>query len=275
MNSQCRLVSTFMDADETQRRGSSFGSVAHAYAEHRPDYPIEAVTWLTGASPANVLELGSGTGKLTHSLLALGHRVVATDPSVPMLAELNHTAPGARRVVARAEHIPLAAGVVDLVVAATAYHWFDPERALPEIARVLRPGGVFGLVWNTGDFKVPWVRKVFGLIGMQEEDMSDPLAESDLFSVREHRAFRHWQKFDRESLMGYFSSSSYVAVRPPDERAAVLAEVGAIYDSYGRGHDGMLMPWNASCFRATVSGLADAQRETAKDNDDGLLIDFG
>lgn len=263
-----------MDADEARIRAASFGSVAKAYAQNRPDYPPAAVGWLTGESAANVLELGSGTGKLTRALLANGHRVVASDPLTPMLAELARVAPAARRVAARAEQIPVAPGVVDVVVSAQAFHWFDPERALPEIARVLRPGGVLALVWNSGDVKVPWVRKVLGLIGMTEAEIHDPLAGSDLFTTRERKVFRHWQKFDRESLVGYISSSSYAAVMTPDDRAALLAEVASIYGSYGRGHDGMLMPWTAVCFRATVSVLADDRRGGVADPDDGLLIDF-
>lgn len=264
-----------MNAEEEGRRATSFGSVAQTYAQNRPDYPAEAVAWLAGEMPANVLELGSGTGKLTRSLLSLGHRVVATDPSTAMLGELTAVAPGARRVAARAEHIPLAAAVVDVVVSAQAFHWFDAELALPEIARVLRPGGVLALVWNAGDFKVPWVRKVLGLIGMADDSIIDPLEGSQLFATTERRVFRHWQKFDRESLVGFIASSSYAAVMAPDERAALLAEVAAIYDGYGRGHDGMLMPWTAVCFRGSVSGLADARRQRAEDPDNGLLIDFG
>ncbi len=263
-----------MDAEEIGRRAASFGSVAQAYALNRPDYPAEAVRWLAGEKPANVLELGSGTGKLTRSLLALGHRVVATDSLTPMLTELARVAPGARRIAARAEGIPVAPAVVDVVVSAQAFHWFDGSRALPEIARVLRPAGVLALVWNTGDFQVPWVRKVLGLIGMTDDAITDPVAESELFDHGERQVFRHWQKFDRESLVGFIASSSYAAVMTPDDRAALLAEVAAIYDGYGRGHDGMLMPWSAVCFRATVSGLADPRRDGAEERDDGLLIDF-
>ena len=67
-----------MDADEVQRRSASFGSVAKMYAEHRPDYPPEAVAWLAGPRPVRILELGSGTGKLTEALLGLGHGVSAS-----------------------------------------------------------------------------------------------------------------------------------------------------------------------------------------------------
>ena len=200
---------------------------------------------------------GSGTGKLTRSLMALGHRVVATDPLVAMLAELKRVAPGARRVAARAESIPLAAGVVDLVVSAQAFHWFDPERALPEIARVLRPGGVLRAGLEH--------RGLQGPVGTQgpQPDRDDGgrghvsrSQGSDLFAIQERRTFRHWQKFDRESLVGYISSSSHAAIMTPDERRPCSPRSAAIYDSYGRGHDGMLMPWRRDCFRATVTELA-------------------
>lgn len=262
-----------MDSDD-QRRATSFGQVARQYAEFRPGYPPEAAGWLVGPDSARVLELGAGTGKLTGPLTALGHKVVATDPSTDMLQQLRTTAPGARRAAARAEQIPLGPSAVDVVVSAQAFHWFDTERALPEIARVLRPGGILATIWNAGDFKVPWVRKVLALIGLPDEPIEDPVAGSELFETRDQRTFRHWQRFDRESLIGYVSSSSYVAVRPADEREELLREVGAIYDSYGRGSSGMLMPWRAICFRAAVTGLADAHRASATTHDDGLLIDF-
>lgn len=263
-----------MEADEVRRRSASFGGVAPAYAENRPGYPTEAAAWLVGPGPARVLELGAGTGKLTSAVTALGHKVVATDTSTEMLAQLRGVAPGARLAAARAEQIPLRPLAVDVVVAAQAFHWFDTARALPEIARVLRPGGTLGLVWNAADFKVPWVRKVLGLIGMEDEPIDDLLGGSELFATSERRDFRHWQRFGRESLIGYLSSSSYAAVMTPGDREALLAEAGAIYDSYGRGSAGMLMPWKAVCFRAAVTGLADARRASAAAPDDGLLIDF-
>jgi SAM-dependent methyltransferase len=262
-----------MDADEVQRRSASFGSVAKMYDEHRPDYPPEAVTWLAGPRPTRALELGSGTGKLTKPLADLGHDVIATDPSVAMLSRLRGRVPKTRPVASIAEQIPLGTSSVDLVVSAQAFHWFDRERALPEIARVLRPGGILGLVWNIADFKVPWVRKVMTLVAVDGELPEDPMDGSDLFTTQEHRAFRHWQRFDRASLIGFVSSHSHVAVMSPEDRESLLREVGAIYDSYGRGPHGMLMPWQARCYRATVSRLA--ARSGDSPTDDGLLIDFG
>ncbi len=261
-------------------RAASFGEVADEYADHRPGYPDEAVRWLVGASPGRVLELGAGTGKLTAGSAGLGHEVIAVDPSAEMLGHLQRRTPAAHALVARAEHIPLATGSVDVVVAAQAFHWFDQEQALPEIARVLRPGGVLSLVWNNGDLTVPWVRKVFALMGITHTGVGDdPVEHSDLFTTSEAKVFRHWQQFHRGSLIGFVASQSRSARMTLAEREELLSTVGALYDGYGRGPDGMLMPWKTYAYRARVSGLGNYRRETAgagrsDELDGGLLIDF-
>jgi SAM-dependent methyltransferase len=277
-----------MDADEKALRAASFGSVARVYAEYRPGYPEEAVNWLLGTSPGRVLELGAGTGKLTESILALGHDVVATDPSTQMLAELRRSTPTAHTAVGTAESIALPSGSVDAVAAAQAFHWFDLDRALPEIARVLRPGGVLVMLWNVADRKVPWVNKVFSLLGMSSDSDvgEDPVADSDLFAPSERREIRHWQQLGREALLGFCSSNSMFTQLSASEQSDLLDQVGTIYDSYGRGPDGMLLPWTTYCYRSRVTGLpgdrwndpsADAE-ETGPieddDLDDGLLVDF-
>jgi SAM-dependent methyltransferase len=265
-----------MDAEVPRNRADSFGGVADAYAQYRPSYPDEAVRWLVGSSPGRVLELGAGTGLLTKHIVALGHDVVACDPARGMLRHLAKNIPQARPLQSRAEAIPLPTSSVDVVATAQAFHWFDSERALPEIARVLRPGGVLALVWNSGDRKVPWVKRVFDLIDLEDAaDLGDPVADSDLFATADARVFRHWQPMGKETLVGFIASTSQAATLPERERAALLEEVAELYDSYGRGHDGMLMPWRAHCYRARVSGLAaQASRDADAGYDDALLIDF-
>src|SRR5690348_1191371 len=146
--------------DEMKRYALSFGSVADAYDRARPSYPEAAARWLIGEGRLNVLELGAGTGQLTETLVAHGHRVIATDPSPEMLGRLRERVTPYSVGISGAEAIPAPNRSVDVVVCAQSFHWFDPSRALPEIARVLRPGGFLALVWNQRDASIPWVRRL-------------------------------------------------------------------------------------------------------------------
>ena len=241
-------------SDGTPDWAHSFGSVADAYDRGRPSYPREAAAWLCGNDPLTVLELGAGTGKLTDQLVALGHDVHATDPDAAMLEVLRGRLPEVRTTVASAEEIPAPDRSVDVVVCAQAFHWFDLDRALPEIARVLKTGGRLALVWNQRDERIPWVRRLGGLIGTQDQlrEPADPLVQSALFGFVEDATFRFWQTVDRESIQDLVLSRSNIAVLDADARAAKLDEVLAFYDDYGRGMDGMQLPYEANCFRAVV-----------------------
>lgn len=126
-------------------RAASFARVADAYEQARPGYPADAVLWVVGETPCDVVDLGAGTGKLTRSLAALGHHVVAVEPLGEMLDLLRVAVPGATAVVGSAESMPLPDGAADVVACAQAFHWFDHGPALEEIARVLRPGGRVGV----------------------------------------------------------------------------------------------------------------------------------
>lgn len=265
-----------MEESERTARARSFGTVADVYASNRPGYPPEAARWLVPQPQKRVLELGAGTGHLTRALLAAEHHVIATDPAYPMLEHLCAEQGEAAVIQARAEQIPLRSSSVDAVVAAQAFHWFDRDTALPEIARVLRRGGTVALAWNRRDQSVPWVRRLSRLIGGESEegDPVEQLEQSGLFDGIETATFRHWQQVDRDSLLGLARSRSYVATLTEEERRGVLDRVGALYDDYGRGHDGMLLPYDACCYRARVVSTYTPPEGPVEGLDDGLLIDF-
>ena len=185
-----------MSTDKQPAR--SFGGVADAYDRGRPTYPREAAVWLTHEQPLRVLELGAGTGKLTEQLVALGHDVHATEPDPQMMAVLAKNLPEVRVSQAPAEEIPAGDSSYDVVVAAQAFHWFDLDKALPEIARVLRPRGRLSLIWNQRDERIPWVKRLGRLIGTQEhlEDPAAALPGSQLFGEVEEEVFRFWQVVD-------------------------------------------------------------------------------
>jgi ubiquinone/menaquinone biosynthesis C-methylase UbiE len=280
-----------MSIEQQPEPARSFGGVADAYDRGRPSYPREAAVWLTSDQPLAVLELGAGTGKLTEQLVALGHDVHATEPDPQMLALLEKNHPGVRVSQATAEEIPAGDSTYDVVVSAQAFHWFDHDRALPEISRVLKPRGRLSLVWNQRDERIPWVKRLGRIIGTQEHlsDPSELLGKSTLFGEVEQESFRFWQLVDRASVQDLVRSRSNIAVLPPAEQEAKMAEVLAFYDEYGRGMDGMQLPYAASCFRAealdrvtptlTTHGSTEDADDTGNVVSDGsstdlLLIDF-
>lgn len=232
----------------------SFGPVADAYDRARPSYPEEAVDWMTGPGRSMVLELGAGTGKLTEVLHRAGHDVLATDPLADMLAVLARRVPAVHHVVAAAEHIPVRSRSVDVVVCGQSFHWFDHDPAIAEMARVLRPGGTLALVWNTYDEAIPWVKRLKRLISPQTdaENMAMPLMETPFFGFVDQKQFRFWQPHTAATLVDLVRSVSHVATMSGPARADVLAKVDALYAEYGRGHDGMQVPYITKCYRAVV-----------------------
>ena len=239
---------------DEQSRGpaSSFAQVADSYERGRPSYPEEAVRWLVGDEPRDVVDLGAGTGKLTRVLVELGHRVTAIEPLPEMLELLPAAAPGAKAVLGNAEVIPLPDAYADVVAAAQAFHWFDLDVALPEIARVLRPGGRLALVWNVRDDSEAWVAELSTLIGRESvmlPDVSEPLARSGLFEPVEQQNFRFTQILDRATLLDLVVSRSYCAKLPPADRKPVLDDVERLFDEHAV--DGSIqLPYVTECYRA-------------------------
>jgi SAM-dependent methyltransferase len=134
----------------------SFAAVADEYERGRPDYPPAVVGALAaelGLAPgAAVLDLAAGTGKLTRALLAGGLDVLAVEPQAALRDVLAQRIGIERVRDGLAEAIPLADASVDAVTVSDAFHWFDHEPALAEIARVLRPGGGLCAVWTIPDW---------------------------------------------------------------------------------------------------------------------------
>lgn len=240
--------------------GRSFGSVATGYAARRPSYPADSVAHLVGegGGARHVLDVGAGTGLLTEVVLAAGHEVVAVDPSPEMLAQLTSRLPGVPALAGTAESVPLADAAVDAVVAGQAAHWFDVVPAAAEFRRVLRPGGVVGLVWNARDESVPWVAALGELLAYEARGHQADSAVVDSFAgaLRADVAVAESgivQRLTPEDVVRNIATRSYVAVMDEGTRAAFLDGVrGLLADRPDtRGRDVLDLPYRTTAYRLT------------------------
>jgi SAM-dependent methyltransferase len=236
------------------RAASGFTSNADAYERGRPSYPAEAVAslarelGLTTASTA--LDLAAGTGKLTRVLLPVVGRVIAVEPSQPMLAQLQDVLPAVDGRAGTAEAIPLPDASVDAVFVGDAFHWFGTAPAILEIARVLSPGGGLALLWNRAHWtaaELPWLPEFGALVdpyrraaGSYPGDRwKEALRDSGLFEPPSSTEADRVHRIGVEELVALVSSWSWIANLPEGERGAVLRRVRELVG----GHDRLALPY--------------------------------
>ena len=209
------------------------------YERARPDYPSDALDYIVDAlgleSGAHVVDVGAGTGKFARQLVERGLRVTGVEPIAEMRAIFERSV-DAEVVEGTAESISLDDGTADAVTAAQAFHWFDPERALLELRRVLRPRGGITLVWNVRDESHPLHKSYAEAIRPYKGDAypvggghpaGEPLA-SPLFTDVEERTFPHVQLMDADGLAARAASVSFIARLPEDEQAGLLERIRAL-----------------------------------------------
>ena len=183
-----------------------------------------------------VLDLGAGTGKLSALLAELGAEVTAVEPDTAMREELARQLSSARALAGSAEQIPLPDASVDAVLCGQSMHWFDLSRALPEISRVLVPGGTLGALWNSDDDRVPWVAGLQDAAGgAASPSLSRRRSEAAgfgpeqfgvaLFTPSERAEFANSQPLTAETLVELIGTHSQVIVMAPEERARMLARI--------------------------------------------------
>jgi SAM-dependent methyltransferase len=226
-------------------RAKSFGPGAADYERGRPGWPPEAIDALERRLGLHrgsaVLDLAAGTGKLTRLLTPRFETVVAVEPLDGMRAVLEQVVPGAHALAGTAEAIPLDDASVDAVVVAEAFHWFDVERAVAEIARVLRPGGGVGVLYNRRVYEADWERDchpVFEAHRMPPDDV-DPFdatawtaALASRFGEPREDTFDHTLRLDADGVLALYSSFSVIAGLPPARREAALTAFAEVLDRH-------------------------------------------
>ena len=259
-----------------------FGAEADAYDRARPSYPPDAIDWLVrglGIGPGRqVVDLAAGTGKLTALLAGSGADLIAIEPVASMRDRLRYRLsdrlrdrpsdrpsgrlgnPRVEVLAGVAEALPLADQSVDAVIVAQAFHWFDAKRAMAEIARVVRPGGHLGLLWNARDRSQEWVDQVWSVMdrvernapwriddGATNDSATNDSATKDTHATNERylagphdsnwspwveATFFHVHYSTHEQVVDRMRSVSHIAALPADDQCKVLDEVRLILDGH-------------------------------------------
>ncbi|WP_035749227.1 class I SAM-dependent methyltransferase [Arthrobacter sp. 35W] len=248
--------------DDGRRRemAAAFQDGGEHYDKVRPGYPADSVDWLFGQAPAgsrspvlDVVDIGAGTGKFTERLMLPGRRVVALDPSADMLAQLELRFPEVHTIVGTAEATGLPSGSQDAATVAQAWHWCDPVAASTEIARILRPGGMLGLIWNQLDVAVPWVHRLSRIMhaGDVHKPGFRPAIGAEFTAVESHGT--HWsQELTGEDIKELVKSRSYWLKANEATRAKVTANLDwYLYEHLGHTPEQQLaLPYLTHTWRA-------------------------
>lgn len=241
-------------------RATAFGQVAEDYDRLRPTPPMDAVRWLVPDDDRVVLDLGAGTGAMSRQLVAAGHDVVAVDPDERMRAVLTRRLSQITAYEGRADAIPLDAGSVDAAVISSAWHWMDPATALPELARVVRPGGRLGVIWSHRDLSVDWLRDtVYAAVDTErarERERRDnhrfDIGDSRDFAPAEQREFPFTKAMTVADLAASLGTYSGVITRGPQEAARIVDHARQLLaDRFGGDDVAVEVPMRSVAFRTS------------------------
>ncbi|HIZ37600.1 MAG TPA: methyltransferase domain-containing protein [Candidatus Ruania gallistercoris] len=233
---------------------TSFGQAADSYDQARPTYPRDAVDLVLTDHPRQVVDVGAGTGKLTSALTAPDREVTAVEPDEAMLARLRQQVPGVTALTGTAESIPLPDASADLVTFGQAWHWVDVPAASVEVGRVLRPGGVLGLLWNIRDTSTPWVAELGEVMGSSNAERliegEDAVRVAGPFGPLTEQVVAWSMVFDAESLVALAASRSYVITAEPADRQRILAGVRDLAGRVAAPDGTITMPYRTHVFSA-------------------------
>jgi SAM-dependent methyltransferase len=254
----------------------SFGAVAGDYDRLRPGPPDAAVDWLLPAGCQLAVDLAAGTGLLTRALARRVPRVVAVEPDERMRAVLGARSPDVRAVDGRGEAIPMPDASADGVFVSSAWHWMDPELAVPEIGRVLRAGGRFGTIWTGRDREAGWLRELdwlqSGRLASQQTAEPDdqgaaqpwprnrevtlPAAAAGLFGDAATASFGFTRAMTVSDMVDMLATYSGVITASPEDRTARLTRARDVLQERFPGASEIDVPMRAWCWRADRAGRA-------------------
>jgi ubiquinone/menaquinone biosynthesis C-methylase UbiE len=242
---------------------TGFDRGAEVYEQARPTYPRDAVAWLAESlhidAGTRVADVAAGTGKLTRLLTPFEPALVAVEPVVGMRTTYAEMCPGIPMVAATAEQLPFAGRSLDAITVAQGFHWFDGPVALVEFARVLRPGGRLGLIWNARDRSNDLVDQLWSIMDrvekrapwrMHERWSDSAFVDAPQFGNLTEATFHHEQVLTPEQVLGRFRSVSHISVLPPDQQDQVIGEIRRVLETHplSKGHDLVPIPYRVDAY---------------------------
>lgn len=243
-------------------RARSFGAVAEDYEATRAGWPLapftEVLAHLGVRARPDVVDLAAGTGKLTRTLAELAGTIVAVEPHPALRAVLARELPAVPVHDGSAEALPLAPESADVVAVGQAFHWFDVERALAEIGRVLRPGGVLIAGWNAPPDDGTWYDAVIDFLRVANPDhlpasnldWGETLSGHAGYGPLHEVVSRHEQASDRERFTRLLGTHSIISLLPADRRDSLIEQAIAVAVEQGAfAPDGSCsIPWRCELY---------------------------
>jgi SAM-dependent methyltransferase len=223
-------------------RARSFGSVAALYDSHRPAYAEALFDDLAALHPAQVLDVGCGTGKVANALLRRGHTVLGVEPDEQMATVARGY--GVPVDVATFENWEDGGRQFDLLTCGAAWHWIDPAAGLTKAARVTRSDGTLARFWN---FEVP-VEPVATALDAVYRDLApgatqfvpyppegwkDPVAQSAAFCSEETRVYPWQRTLSSEQWVAMVTTFSDHQCLDPSLLAALQSALGSAIETAG------------------------------------------
>ncbi|TJZ56947.1 methyltransferase domain-containing protein [Streptomyces piniterrae] len=220
-------------------RARSFDTAADQYAAGRPSYPPALFDFIAQfmsrpLAGARVADIGAGTGIATALLRERGADVIGVEPGGAMAAQFRTLLPDVPILRGDGNALPLADTSHDLITYAQSWQWTDTARSVPEVLRVLLPGGALAIWWNTTAFDVPWIRgqheRIARRCGVKSSpralpDDSDAIRLAGLSGLRVARRQVRWSRMvTLDTHLANISSHSSFLVLPEDDKRAFLSE---------------------------------------------------
>lgn len=227
-----------------------FSSRVENYTKYRPGYPVGMVDTLRNdcalTAESLIADVGSGTGLLSRIFLDYGCHVYGIEPNPEMRMAGEHLLANYRHFTSlngSAERTGLPTAVVDFITAGQAFHWFAPDLAREEFARILKPDGWVALVWNERRMdSTPFLRAYEDLLNaycpdyarVDHRNVENDEAAMRAFFGGDYKValYANNQVFDFEGVRGRLESSSY-ALEPYDPNyPAMIADLRKVFDAF-------------------------------------------